>query len=83
LRQQLRPWLPRAERVRAQLRAAGCPVDPEAIGLSRDALRESYLLARQIRTRYTVLDLAAETGWFEPCLEALFRSGGLWGPARA
>ena len=81
LRPQLRAWLPRAEEVRAQLRAAGCPVDPEAIGLSRDALRESYLLARQIRTRYTVLDLAAETEWLEPCLEALFRSGGLWGPA--
>ena len=32
--------------------------------------------ARQIRRRYTVLDLAAETGLLEPCLTAMFASGG-------
>jgi glycerol-1-phosphate dehydrogenase [NAD(P)+] len=43
------------------------------------ALRESYWLARTIRSRYTVLDLAYETGVLDACVAELFAPGGAWG----
>jgi glycerol-1-phosphate dehydrogenase [NAD(P)+] len=60
------------------LRAAGCPTAPEEIGLGREDLKETYFRARTIRSRYTVLDLAAETGVFEECVDELFAPGGFW-----
>jgi glycerol-1-phosphate dehydrogenase [NAD(P)+] len=70
--------LPAAE-VRAMLAAAGCPTTPEEIGLSRDDLRATYTRARTIRRRYTVLDLAHETGVLAACVDELFaKPGGLW-----
>lgn len=65
LRERLRAQLIPAAELRQMLQAAGCPVEPEAIGLSQADLRASYVAARQIRPRYTVLDMAAEAG----CLE--------------
>jgi len=35
-----------------------------------------------IRRRYTVLDLAVETGVFEECVAELFASGGIWATRR-
>jgi glycerol-1-phosphate dehydrogenase [NAD(P)+] len=69
--------LPAAE-LRAMLAAAGCPTAPEEIGLSRDDLRATYTRARTIRRRYTVLDLAHETGVLEACVDELFAPGGFW-----
>ncbi|HET7768842.1 MAG TPA: sn-glycerol-1-phosphate dehydrogenase [Chloroflexota bacterium] len=45
-----------------RLRAAGCPAAPVEIGLTDEEADASLAAARQIRRRYTVLDLAAETG---------------------
>ena len=78
LRPQLARELEPAAALRARLHAAGCPVRPEDIGVPRAALRAAYRKARQIRSRYTALDLAAETGQLEPSLEALFAPGGFW-----
>lgn len=79
---ELRPALARelepAAALRARLEAAGCPARPEDIGVARNDLRAAYRKARQIRSRYTALDLAAETGQLEPALEALFGPGGFW-----
>jgi glycerol-1-phosphate dehydrogenase [NAD(P)+] len=50
------------EELRVMLAAAGCPTTPEELGLTRAELQRDYARARQIRTRYTLLDLAAETG---------------------
>jgi glycerol-1-phosphate dehydrogenase [NAD(P)+] len=69
--------LPAAE-LRAMLAAAGCPTAPEAIGLTRDDVRATYTRARTIRRRYTVLDLAYETGVLDSCVEELFAPGGFW-----
>jgi glycerol-1-phosphate dehydrogenase [NAD(P)+] len=56
------------------LRAAGCPTSPSELGLSRSAFRDTYRRARMIRRRYTVLDLADETGLLDECVgEALSR----------
>jgi glycerol-1-phosphate dehydrogenase [NAD(P)+] len=44
------------------LRQAGCPATPEEIGLRPQDVAADLEAARQIRRRYTVLDVAAETG---------------------
>jgi glycerol-1-phosphate dehydrogenase [NAD(P)+] len=76
LRERLRAQLLTVSEVRHLLRAAGCPSEPEEIGLARAALRASFGAARQIRRRYTVLDLAAEAGVLDASLDALFGPGG-------
>ncbi len=71
-----------AEELRSLLSLAACPITPEAIGVNRASLRRSYILSRQIRSRYTVLDLAVECGLMDECLEALFSPGGFWSGSR-
>ncbi len=80
LRERLRAQLLPADQLRQMLAAAGCPTTPAEIGLSGEALRDTYFRARQIRRRYTVLDLAAETGLLAECVQALFAPAGFWGP---
>jgi glycerol-1-phosphate dehydrogenase [NAD(P)+] len=60
--------LPRAE-VRNMLRSAGCPVEPEQIGISHGRLRESFRKAYHIRRRFTILDLVRRTGLWDIALE--------------
>jgi glycerol-1-phosphate dehydrogenase [NAD(P)+] len=72
-----RQMLP-VDRLRDMLQAAGCPTRPAEIGVSMTQLRESYTLARTIRSRYTVLDLVNETGILSACVEELFAPGGFW-----
>ncbi|HEX2186583.1 MAG TPA: sn-glycerol-1-phosphate dehydrogenase, partial [Chloroflexota bacterium] len=76
LRARLRAQLLPPDEVRRLLGAAGCPTEPGQIGLTPEEVRASFGAARQIRRRYTVLDLAAETGHLAPALEALFGRGG-------
>ena len=78
LREYLEHQLMTAEHIRDLLRAAGCPTEPEEIGVSVAQLRKSYSLARTIRSRYTVLDLANECGILEACVDELFAPGGYW-----
>lgn len=68
-----------AKQIRDMLKTAGCPIDPKEIGLSLQQVRESYWLARTIRSRYTVLDLVYETGVLDSFVERLFSEGGYWG----
>jgi glycerol-1-phosphate dehydrogenase [NAD(P)+] len=65
LRERLRAQLLPLDDVRRALRAAGCPTEPGEIGLTPKAAARSLRAARQIRRRYTVLDLAAEMGVLE------------------
>ena len=74
LRQQLIP----STELKTRLRAAGAPVEPEEIGISRERLRESYRQAYYLRRRFTVLDLATRCDLMEPALGSLFGPGGLW-----
>jgi glycerol-1-phosphate dehydrogenase [NAD(P)+] len=80
LRDRLERHLLSAAELRDMLRAAGCPTRPSEIGLDRDRFQGSYVRARQIRSRYTVFDLAAEAGCFEACVAELFAPGGFWAP---
>jgi glycerol-1-phosphate dehydrogenase [NAD(P)+] len=63
---------------RDMLRAAGCPFEPEQIGISRQRLCLSYELAWYIRRRYTVLDFAQRTGLIGPSLQQIFGDSGHW-----
>jgi glycerol-1-phosphate dehydrogenase [NAD(P)+] len=60
--------------------AAGAPVDPEQIGITRQRLRESFYKAQKLRTRFTVLDLALRTGYLDTWVEELFGENGVLKP---
>jgi glycerol-1-phosphate dehydrogenase [NAD(P)+] len=62
----------------AMLGAAGCPCEPEQIGITRDRLRQSFEQAYYIRRRFTVLDFALRLGVFGEALDELFGPGGPW-----
>jgi glycerol-1-phosphate dehydrogenase [NAD(P)+] len=68
----LKAHLPAVEALRGMLAAVGAPTRPEEIGIPRERLRASYRQAYLIRRRFTVLDLAAQAGVFEACLDRLF-----------
>ncbi|MCU1234833.1 MAG: glycerol dehydrogenase-like oxidoreductase [Candidatus Solibacter sp.] len=74
----LRAHLPRCAEARDMLRAAGCPFEPEAIGISRERLRLSYEQAWYIRRRYTVLDFAQRAGIAGEALDCIFGPSGPW-----
>jgi glycerol-1-phosphate dehydrogenase [NAD(P)+] len=69
--------VPHAE-LKRRLQLVGAPTEPEEIGLTRERLRASFFRAYHIRRRYTVLDLAVQTGLLDPLLDALFGAGGIW-----
>lgn len=52
--------LPSFDLLKERLAAAGCPVEPADIGLSRSDCARALTLASLIRPRYTVLDFASE-----------------------
>lgn len=79
LRDRLTGQLLSAVQLRGLLQAAGCPTGLAEVGLDQSRVRLSYALARQIRSRYTVLDLAAEAGCLEECVAELFAPGEFWG----
>jgi glycerol-1-phosphate dehydrogenase [NAD(P)+] len=79
LREKVRVQLMPAEKTREMLQAAGCPTGPVEIGLRWEDFEATYLRARTIRKRYTVLDLAFETGILEECVDELFAPEGFWG----
>ena len=78
LHEKLTKQLLTAGEIRSRLIAVECPVHPDDIGLSLPAFKDTYHRARQIRRRYTVLDLAAETGILTECIENLFTPPGFW-----
>ena len=67
-----------ARQLQQMLRDAGAPAVPEDIGLTAEAVRATFPKAMYYRSRYTVLDLAREAGWFEELVDDVFAPGGLW-----
>ncbi|HEY3339936.1 MAG TPA: sn-glycerol-1-phosphate dehydrogenase [Propionicimonas sp.] len=67
-----------ARTLQDMLRAAGAPAVPADIGLTADDVRATFPRAMYYRSRYTVLDLAREAGWFDELVDEVFASGGLW-----
>ena len=62
VRADLGPRLEDGARYEEALTEAGCPATAAAIGVPAEALHRAVRLARFIRDRYTVLDLAADLG---------------------
>jgi glycerol-1-phosphate dehydrogenase [NAD(P)+] len=83
LRERLRQQLLPLAQLKAMLQAAGAPVEPEQIGISRPRLRQSFWQASFIRRRFTVLDLVLRAGMLDRALEHLFGSEGPWPIAAA
>jgi glycerol-1-phosphate dehydrogenase [NAD(P)+] len=67
-----------ARKLQGMLRAAGAPATPEDIGLTAADVQATFPKAMYYRSRYTVLDLAREAGWFSELVEEVFAAGGLW-----
>lgn len=65
LRAALRPLVSPPASIASALRAVGAFVQPAELGLSFEQMREALLNARYLRSRYTVLDLAADLGVLE------------------
>ncbi|HTN95716.1 MAG TPA: sn-glycerol-1-phosphate dehydrogenase, partial [Nordella sp.] len=59
------------EHLEKVLTAAGAPLTPQAIHLPRPFYEEALLRCREIRNRYTFLDLAANAGVLAPILPSL------------
>lgn len=62
IRDRLRACHLNPQQVESALQAAGAPVKAEDIGLTVDQYRSAVLHARQIRDRFTFLDLADDSG---------------------
>jgi glycerol-1-phosphate dehydrogenase [NAD(P)+] len=74
LRNQLYPY----DEMREMLLQAGCPVDPEEIGLTRERAVRTILLSQMMRDRYTILDLGYELGLLEDWKEKIYSSKRFW-----
>jgi len=73
LRAFLRPW----SEIRDVLRKAGAATRIRDIGLSLEEFREAVLHAREMRRRYTILDLAHDFGLLEKHLDSIIAETGL------
>jgi glycerol-1-phosphate dehydrogenase [NAD(P)+] len=67
-----------ANTLREMLTAAGAPGEPTQIGISHERLHRSFRESYYMRRRYTVLDLAMESGLLDCSLRHLFQPGGRW-----
>ena len=67
-----------ARALQDMLKAAGAPAVPADIGLTAEDVRAMFPKAMYYRSRYTVLDLAREAGWFAGLVDEVFAPGGLW-----
>ncbi|MDR1768633.1 MAG: sn-glycerol-1-phosphate dehydrogenase [Propionibacteriaceae bacterium] len=74
----LRDQLVPARQLQRSLAQAGAPAHPEDIGLTTDDVKATFPKAMYFRSRYTVLDVAREAGWFDELVDEVFAPGGLW-----
>lgn len=69
LREELRPMLMDPEAMCAALRAAGGPTTATELGLPRKVWRDAMKFARDVRNRWSFLDLAAGAGLLDDFLD--------------
>ena len=69
--------IPSAGEIRAILQAAKAPASLEELGIERDEAFDSLSRARDIRDRYTVLDLAFELGFFPAGIRQVITDSGV------
>jgi glycerol-1-phosphate dehydrogenase [NAD(P)+] len=69
LRRELRSMAMPVERMEAALRAAGGPTSAEELGLPREVWHDAVRYSREIRGRWSFVNLAADSGLLEGLLE--------------
>jgi glycerol-1-phosphate dehydrogenase [NAD(P)+] len=74
IRSQVQAKLLPYKELKEMLAKAGCPVRPEAIGLTRDYTIATARRAQMIRNRYGVIDIAWDMGAFEGILAKMEKS---------
>lgn len=72
-------WVQKPEELRKVLQAAGAPATAQGIGIPEGELREAYKIARDIRARYSILDLAWELGQLDRLEEEVLQESGVLG----
>lgn len=64
-------FLPEAEEVRCTLRKAGAVYSPKDLGIDRELFKKSFVAAKDIRSRYGILQLLEDIGKLEEAAEAI------------
>ena len=70
IRSRARPLLWPADRIGRILREAGAPATPVELGIERSWVRAGIVAAKEVRPRYTVLQLADDLGLLEELAES-------------
>ncbi len=65
--------------LRGALEAAGAPTTAAELGVDDDEARELFVVARDMRARYTVLDLAWDLGLLEELRDEVLERSGILG----
>ena len=78
--EQIRGALVPADELRDALLRAGAPTTAAQAGLTAQEVRDAFLRARYIRSRYTVLDLAADLGLLDSRADEVLGQSGVLGP---
>jgi glycerol-1-phosphate dehydrogenase [NAD(P)+] len=73
LKKSLEMQLISASEVEKMLHEVGAPTRPEEIGLTKERMKESFLKASYIRSRFTILDIALRTGYINQWLNEIYR----------
>ena len=63
-------------KMKALLKAAGAPYEPEHIGITRQQLHDMFPKVQLMRHRFNLLDLAKRGGFYDAIVEPLFAPGG-------
>ncbi len=75
IRREVSRRLPSYLYLKETLSAAGAPVTPEEIGISKSHLVQTFKKASYIRSRYTNIDLAIDLGMLDECVDDVAASG--------
>ncbi|QDU34401.1 Glycerol-1-phosphate dehydrogenase [NAD(P)+] [Poriferisphaera corsica] len=67
-----KPWHLGSAEYQARLKAAGCPIHPEEIGVSLDFVKSLYFKAYHTRARFTALDVAVLLGKLHDWVDEIF-----------
>jgi glycerol-1-phosphate dehydrogenase [NAD(P)+] len=65
LREEVRPFILAVEEMESMLRASGGPATPQELGVEADFYREAVVHCREMRNRFSFLDIAADAGMLE------------------
>ncbi|HIE08679.1 MAG TPA: hypothetical protein EYP65_02390 [Armatimonadetes bacterium] len=75
----VKPLLRPRDAIRRLLLRSGAAVDARGLGVPPDLLRRAFLLCKDMRARYTVLDLASDLGVLEELADRALE-GIVWEP---